>query len=322
VRREPAALAPTPVQQPILVWERADRPVEFDLSVGSRFTIGRDATNAIALTSPFVSKSHAVLEYRDGRYVIEDLRSANGTKVNGAPVRVYAVTPGDVIEVGDQRLCFLDRAGKKSAASARSTDASREREPRRGAVAATPGGRGKMFRLVGVAGVTLILTAGLMMWLVQSGEPPVPPPEQPGQQPVAAPTAGVRAPLAANPALTQLVEAYAAKAGIRVTDALYDEGLAQIRGGRYREAAQLFAAVLERDRAHQLARARLEEALTELERSIVEHLARADRAFGALRYDEALVEWEKVTQLVTETDPRLATARAGITRATQVLQSR
>jgi predicted component of type VI protein secretion system len=322
MRREPLAVAATPVQRPALIWEGPGRPVEFDLSVGNRFTIGRDGTNTIVLASPFVSKAHAVLEYRDGRYVIEDLRSANGTKVNGAPVQVYAVTPGDVIEVGDQRLSFVDRAAKARAPAAKPTDPGTERRPAKGAAVPAPAGRGKTFRLAMVAAATLVLTAAVMMLIVRSGQSPAPTPGETTSPPTKAPQAVAPVSIAPNPELTRSIEAYAARAGIRVTDALYDEGLAQVRGGRYRQAAQLFAAVLERDGAHQQARARLEETLVELERAVVDHLARADRAFGELRYDDAIVEWEKVSQLVNDTDPRLATARAGIARATQARQPR
>src|SRR5262245_36480768 len=98
-------------EQVTLVWERAGtKPVAFDLRDRDTFTIGRDASNAIVIASNFVSKAHAVLQRRDGHWLIEDQGSANGTRLNGAPVKVHAVAPGDVIEVGDQRLVLVDRS--------------------------------------------------------------------------------------------------------------------------------------------------------------------------------------------------------------------
>jgi cytochrome c-type biogenesis protein CcmH/NrfG len=51
-------------------------------------------------------------------------------------------------------------------------------------------------------------------------------------------------------------------------------------------------------------------------------MARADRAFGNLRYDEAIVAWEQVLQLADERDPRRATAASGVDRATRLLRPR
>ena len=67
---------------------------------------------------------------------------------------------------------------------------------------------------------------------------------------------------------------------------------------------------------------RLEEARLAWENAIVDHLARADRAFGELRYDDAILEWGHVLLLANEGDPRLATARAGVDRARRLRQPR
>ena len=57
-------------------------------------TIGRDSeTNAIALSSNFVSDQHARLEWRDNQVVIVDLTSKNGTFVNGRPINQATVLP-------------------------------------------------------------------------------------------------------------------------------------------------------------------------------------------------------------------------------------
>lgn len=76
---------------------------EFALSK-SAVTLGRGTTNDIALADPKVSRQHARL-IRDASGIrIEDLGSANGTRVNGRPVQRAPLAPGDVIEMGDSRL--------------------------------------------------------------------------------------------------------------------------------------------------------------------------------------------------------------------------
>jgi hypothetical protein len=63
--------------------------------------LGRDPTNDVALTDDTVSNRHASLFVRDGRVWLEDLKSTNGTKVNGKRVAdPVELKPGDDIELG------------------------------------------------------------------------------------------------------------------------------------------------------------------------------------------------------------------------------
>ncbi|MFI0236179.1 FHA domain-containing protein [Streptomyces sp. NPDC016845] len=68
---------------------------------GGPLLVGRADACGLRLDDPCVSGRHAVLKPVEGRVVVEDLRSRNGTRVNGAPVT--AARPlhhGDVIEFG------------------------------------------------------------------------------------------------------------------------------------------------------------------------------------------------------------------------------
>jgi pSer/pThr/pTyr-binding forkhead associated (FHA) protein len=57
--------------------------------------------NEIVLYVSFVSSDHARLTWNGKGWVLEDLGSTNGTRVNGQPVkRASAVKPGDVVEIG------------------------------------------------------------------------------------------------------------------------------------------------------------------------------------------------------------------------------
>lgn len=49
-----------------------------------------------------VSRRHAILSYKDGKYAVEDLGSANGTFVNGRQLEPSAVAP---LRHGDEIMC-------------------------------------------------------------------------------------------------------------------------------------------------------------------------------------------------------------------------
>ena len=71
------------------------------------FSIGRNPDNAIALDHLTVSAEHAVLEIEAGRARLRDLRSRNGTLVNGERIDERWLAHGDLIEVGVFRLRFI-----------------------------------------------------------------------------------------------------------------------------------------------------------------------------------------------------------------------
>src|SRR5436190_17922829 len=72
----------------------------------SLVTLGRRLNNPIILDSPSVSRAHAQLRLRYGRYVIYDLGSTGGTFVNGQRVEECVLRPGDVISLANVRLIY------------------------------------------------------------------------------------------------------------------------------------------------------------------------------------------------------------------------
>ena len=67
--------------------------------------IGRGASCRVRFDSPDVSERHAILTVRDGRAILEDLHSSNGTLVNGEPIDGAAVLDGGmVVQVGSAML--------------------------------------------------------------------------------------------------------------------------------------------------------------------------------------------------------------------------
>lgn len=100
VYRAPPTLASLAV---IVVTEPSAEPRRVRID-GGLVRIGRAADNHVALEDPRVSRYHGELVVRRGTLVYRDLRSTNGSWVNGVQVRETAVGLGDRIEVGDTSL--------------------------------------------------------------------------------------------------------------------------------------------------------------------------------------------------------------------------
>jgi pSer/pThr/pTyr-binding forkhead associated (FHA) protein len=70
--------------------------------------IGRNPTTDITLLDDGISREHALILYEesDASYVIEDLQSTNGTKVNKKRVRSATLKDRDEVRVGSTRFQF------------------------------------------------------------------------------------------------------------------------------------------------------------------------------------------------------------------------
>lgn len=74
-------------------------------------TLGRAEEANIVVTDSAVSAEHARLERINGRWMVHDLGSTNGTLVNQALVdKGAALRPGDVLGLGNVRLKVVGRA--------------------------------------------------------------------------------------------------------------------------------------------------------------------------------------------------------------------
>lgn len=81
-----------------------------------RFFIGRDPANDVVLPAAYVSRRHAVLLLAETAAYVVDLRSRNGTLVNGRTVQDEALVPGDQITIGGYGL-RLELAGPSGSVS-------------------------------------------------------------------------------------------------------------------------------------------------------------------------------------------------------------
>lgn len=70
------------------------------------FTIGREEDNSIQLNDERVSRFHLKIQEDDGRVILTDLDSTNGTRVNGAPAQLRVLQFGDLVAVGRCVLVF------------------------------------------------------------------------------------------------------------------------------------------------------------------------------------------------------------------------
>jgi pSer/pThr/pTyr-binding forkhead associated (FHA) protein len=69
-------------------------------------TIGREEDNTIQLNDERISRFHAKIQEEGGRYILTDLDSTNGTRVNGHPIHMRIMQVGDTVSVGRSVLLF------------------------------------------------------------------------------------------------------------------------------------------------------------------------------------------------------------------------
>ena len=67
--------------------------------LGTSLTVGRRESSDIVLRFPNVSGCHCELAVVDGYWVVKDLGSSNGTKVNGVRVSEQRLEPGDKLSI-------------------------------------------------------------------------------------------------------------------------------------------------------------------------------------------------------------------------------
>lgn len=69
----------------------------------SPFTIGRTSSCELVIEDEYISRRHAEIIFRDGRFYISDPGSSNGTFLNGrrlSPGEVAPISDGDLIRIG------------------------------------------------------------------------------------------------------------------------------------------------------------------------------------------------------------------------------
>lgn len=75
--------------------------VVVDLAPDGPWIIGRHSGAAVVVDDDLVSRRHLQVAVEDGRWVLTDLDSANGTFVRGHPLRRSVVDPAVAVRLGD-----------------------------------------------------------------------------------------------------------------------------------------------------------------------------------------------------------------------------
>lgn len=90
-----ATAPPSPREQLQLVIDQRIIPLD-----RPPISIGRSLDNDVILQDATVSRRHAQMVFRHGRWLLRDLHSTHGTQVNGHPVEECVLRPGDTITFG------------------------------------------------------------------------------------------------------------------------------------------------------------------------------------------------------------------------------
>jgi hypothetical protein len=94
---------------------------EVDVHRGTT-VIGRSPDCQVTIEDPLVSRQHARIVIDDSGATIEDLKSRNGVKVNGQPIRATTkIRDGDRLRIGTQELVFCELAEGSGPVAAKTT---------------------------------------------------------------------------------------------------------------------------------------------------------------------------------------------------------
>ncbi len=78
---------------------------KFELTLDETF-IGRNAQNQIPIDDASISSRHCSIVRDDRKFLLVDLGSTNGTRLNGAGVTRVSLRPKDILQVGNVELMF------------------------------------------------------------------------------------------------------------------------------------------------------------------------------------------------------------------------
>ena len=85
-----------------------DERQEYELAAFN--SIGRHPDNTIQILDRIISKEHAHIQRgQDGKFILHDLRSLNGTFIRGERVGDHLLQDGDEVMMGSTRIVFVDK---------------------------------------------------------------------------------------------------------------------------------------------------------------------------------------------------------------------
>jgi general secretion pathway protein A len=96
-----------PVVGRILLASEGKTLIERELKRG-RLVIGRTSDNDLQIESKFISRHHCQIITKADSCVIEDLNSTNGISVHSKRVRRHNLNDGDVVQLGQHEIMYID----------------------------------------------------------------------------------------------------------------------------------------------------------------------------------------------------------------------
>lgn len=98
---------PTDLEGDLLVWRDPENQATRTYALaGTQVFIGRHHDNDIAIPIKSVSRRHAVIRPMNGGFLLRDLESSNGVRINGRRVNSHLLGDGIVIELGNFPMIF------------------------------------------------------------------------------------------------------------------------------------------------------------------------------------------------------------------------
>ena len=99
---------------PVITLKFKDTKIkDFPLEEGRSLTIGRRDTNDVIIENLAVSGMHAKIDSIDKGFLLTDLKSKNGTFVNGQLIATHWLGHGDTVNIGKHTLVFTYTEGEQ-----------------------------------------------------------------------------------------------------------------------------------------------------------------------------------------------------------------
>lgn len=76
------------------------------LEKNCRITMGRYPNNDVVLEHELVSRHHALIASREDEFILDDLKSSNGTFANDQRIVRYVLQDGDIVKIGPYEITF------------------------------------------------------------------------------------------------------------------------------------------------------------------------------------------------------------------------
>ncbi|GEM_PF-3972923 len=130
-----------------------------------RLSLGTQDDNSLVLTGEGISRNHTEIVVKDGKWVVRDLASRNGTYVNGKKVDEHVLADGDSIQIGSVGLTFASAASSPAIAAAApvgSKAAAAAPSPPKAAADPAAAAKKKKMLLIGGAAVGLFAVIGIL----------------------------------------------------------------------------------------------------------------------------------------------------------------